>query len=227
MVRTSMEALLCTDHGLGPRQTETASSSSISAESSKHNEEWASTGSTFPSLLNGLLWRGHMRPRTGTSFLPIFCVGFVFLSLFNSFALASASDLLMIPHLPVSHSFAKRAIGNSSKLECLEVVPPVIVPDAAQSPCTQSLMVFSFGNSYGNPFVGKFSTCAALIIASIRNRSHNGSSWLILCRPVRTSYMPIQSRGDELHFDICRPPVRQVCTNIWCSLTRNRNLTDY
>lgn len=48
-------------------------------------------------------------------------------------------------------SLTARAADNSSLLECLEVAPPVLSPSGG---CQQTLMVYTFALSYGQPFVG-------------------------------------------------------------------------
>jgi hypothetical protein len=50
-----------------------------------------------------------------------------------------------------SSSLTTRAADNSSLLECLEVAPPVLRPAGG---CYQTLMVYTFASSYGQPFVG-------------------------------------------------------------------------
>jgi hypothetical protein len=45
-----------------------------------------------------------------------------------------------------------RAADNSSLLECLQVAPPVLGSTAG---CQQTLMVYTFGSSYGQPFIGE------------------------------------------------------------------------
>jgi hypothetical protein len=45
-----------------------------------------------------------------------------------------------------------RAADNSSLLECLQVAPPVL---GANAQCQQTLMVYTFGSSYGQPFIGE------------------------------------------------------------------------
>jgi hypothetical protein len=44
-------------------------------------------------------------------------------------------------------------IHNSPLLECLQVSPPVLNP--AEPICQQTLMVHTFGWSYGKPFLGR------------------------------------------------------------------------
>jgi hypothetical protein len=45
-----------------------------------------------------------------------------------------------------------RTAENASLLECLQVAPPVL---SSPGGCEQTLMVHTFGASYGQPFVGK------------------------------------------------------------------------
>jgi hypothetical protein len=47
----------------------------------------------------------------------------------------------------------RQNVANSSVLEVFQVNPPVLTPAGAT--CEQTLMVHSFGNSYGQPYVGK------------------------------------------------------------------------
>jgi hypothetical protein len=65
------------------------------------------------------------------------------------------TNAIILPFPSSDSSLVGRPISNASQLECLEVVPPVIVPPAAARPCSQTLMQYSFQNSYGKPFVGK------------------------------------------------------------------------
>jgi len=48
-------------------------------------------------------------------------------------------------------SVTARATDNSSLLQCLEVAPPILSPGGG---CQQTLMVYTFALSYGQPFVG-------------------------------------------------------------------------
>ncbi|KAH3904981.1 hypothetical protein HBI56_218300 [Parastagonospora nodorum] len=52
-----------------------------------------------------------------------------------------------------SSSLTARAADNSSLLECLEVAPPILSPSGG---CQQTLMVYTFALSYGQPFVGDY-----------------------------------------------------------------------
>jgi hypothetical protein len=53
-----------------------------------------------------------------------------------------------------SSLFALAASQATSLLECFQITTPVTIPEDAD--CTQTLMVHSFANSYGQPFVGRF-----------------------------------------------------------------------
>jgi len=51
------------------------------------------------------------------------------------------------------HQLARAAANTSAVLRNFEVDPPIYTPSSA--PCQQILMMYSFGNSYGQPFVGQ------------------------------------------------------------------------
>lgn len=75
-------------------------------------------------------------------------------------------------------SLAVRASASASALlECFQVSVPVKFPtDAA---CTQSLMMHSFANSYGNPYIGTWSRwCATVVYDIAYMRSHTGKLYL-------------------------------------------------
>ncbi|KAF2635125.1 hypothetical protein P280DRAFT_412312 [Massarina eburnea CBS 473.64] len=70
-------------------------------------------------------------------------------------SLFQPTTALSTSHQPVfAHSLSRRAPNNSTPLlECLQVSPPVLSP----KPCQQTLMVHTFGYSYGLPFVAQYS----------------------------------------------------------------------
>jgi hypothetical protein len=62
---------------------------------------------------------------------------------------------IMPPQLPDSSSILRRADAASPLMDVFQVSPPVAIPGGALSQCEKTLMVYSFGNSYGKPFVGE------------------------------------------------------------------------
>ena len=62
---------------------------------------------------------------------------------------------IMPLQLPASSSILRRADAASPLMDVFQVSPPVAIPGGALSQCEKTLMVYSFGNSYGKPFVGE------------------------------------------------------------------------
>lgn len=97
--------------------------------------------------------KGRQRPSVGNGILPVITFFLILITLPCS-ALASFTsqqpDLLAL-----SPALSNRAPNESSSLlECFQVAAPVLSP--AKPSCQQTLMVHTFGWSYGIPFVGDY-----------------------------------------------------------------------
>jgi hypothetical protein len=67
-------------------------------------------------------------------------------------------DLMILPQLSNNpSSTTKKRAGTAAPpvMDVFEVYPAVKVPAGVTGQCQQTLMVYSFGNSYGKPFAGK------------------------------------------------------------------------
>lgn len=100
---------------------------------------------------NGNAQKAHHPLAGGNRMLPLISFLLILISLPQSvFALLISQQ----PDLLVSGSGLIKAAPNQTTplLECIQVSPPVLSPE--QPTCQQTLMVHTFGWSYGKPFVG-------------------------------------------------------------------------
>lgn len=83
-----------------------------------------------------------------------FVVSFLMLITLPRSAMALRASQQLFPHLE-GHTLNNRAPNHTSPfLECIQVSPPVLSPETPT--CQQTLMVHTFGWSYGKPFVSTY-----------------------------------------------------------------------
>lgn len=70
-----------------------------------------------------------------------------------SMSLDEAGLILPASMMLLPSQFALAASLATPLLEVLQLTTPVVIPEDAD--CTQTLMEYSFANSYGQPFVGR------------------------------------------------------------------------
>jgi hypothetical protein len=89
--------------------------------------------------------------------------------LFNlSLAVRPASRDLILPL-----QLSRQANTTSPIMDVFQVSPPVNVPAGATSQCNKTLMVYSFGQSYGKPFVGEWLCDCDISLSSLaRERAY-------------------------------------------------------
>ena len=97
------------------------------------------------------------RPTAQSFYLKACYTALIIASLFNvsSAVKRVPRDLILPPRRSLGSQYVRLAAVNSSTLDVFEVVPPVTTPVGAANPCVQTLMVYSFANSYEKPFAGK------------------------------------------------------------------------
>ncbi|KAF1960134.1 hypothetical protein CC80DRAFT_286438 [Byssothecium circinans] len=128
-----------------PRGHEPCSSGSVkvSSESMYCQDQFGN----LPQI-RGNRWFRRMAVRVAT--LPVICFFLMLIFLLKPTAASPSS-----PQQPAfTDTLSRRAPNDSTPLlECLQVSPPVLSPDS----CQQTLMVHTFGYSYGIPFVAQYS----------------------------------------------------------------------
>ncbi|CAI6338183.1 unnamed protein product [Periconia digitata] len=104
---------------------------------------------TQENCTNWLQWeRIYLQTVVIASRLPVICFSLMLMSLLQP------ATAVFTPQHSVGAQVLKSGAPNASTplLECLQVSPPVLSPDA----CQQTLMVHTFGLSYGMPFVADY-----------------------------------------------------------------------
>jgi len=101
-------------------------------------------------------WGNHSASGA-TFFNRLIYIALVAVAIFNvSFAAKRVPRDLIIPlQLPNNPSLINKRAERPPVMDVFQVSPPVIVPAGVTSQCNQTLMVYTFANSYGKPFVGK------------------------------------------------------------------------
>jgi len=80
--------------------------------------------------------------------------------LINVCTAATKASLVSPIHQQLSDSTSgtRRAdAAAASLMDVFQVSTPITIPSGVSSQCQQTLMVYSFGNTYGKPFVGEWS----------------------------------------------------------------------
>jgi hypothetical protein len=98
----------------------------------------------------GLIGNSTFQRRTvGIHTLPLLSILLILIALPH----AALAGLVSRPFSPAS-TLHTRAANQTALLQCLEVVPPVL--DPVRPTCQRTLMVHTFGSSYGVPYVGNY-----------------------------------------------------------------------
>lgn len=114
-----------------------------------YEQEQESSGSVLIRHGN----RGYGGLKGNNGFLPFISFFLILMTLPHSILaiLTSQQPDLLTPGFALN---SRAANQTSPLLECLQVTPPVLSP--AKPTCQQTLMVHTFGYSYGKPFVGDY-----------------------------------------------------------------------